>query len=375
MHHGEHCGEVDEGGDRRGLDHIPVGNAQEFRHDEGHGPHDRRGEHTSGRGAGLDGASEGGRVTHALHQRDGEGAGGRHVGDRAARDRGHEGARHHRRLGGTADLPAHQPVGDVLELLAHAGAHDEGAEDDEQNDERSGDADRYRVDALFFHEQVVDDQRPIDRRAVEDAEEVLAIGALQDEERAEQHHDPADRAPRRIHDQKDHDHADGQVHGIGQTPAIYEGENIPADIGLHADGQRDAGDVVGEPAIDRLFPRLAPGRLQEDAQHDHQSDVHRTMQIALRLAEISGVEVEDGKGDANHRDQRGGDDRVGELTLANEKFETTLVRLRRVGPGCSRVFPRRRCAHLRWLRSAGQTATGLRTYPACRACRGIDARS
>ena len=88
-------------------------------------------------------------------------------------------------------------------------------------------------------------QGPVDGRPEEDAEEVLAVSALQDEERAEGDHDPADDPARGVHDQQDHDDADAEVDGIGNPATVYEGERIPADVGLHPDGKRDAQHVVG----------------------------------------------------------------------------------------------------------------------------------
>jgi len=84
---------------------------------------------------------------------------------------------------------------------------------------------------------------------------------LKDEERAQKDHEPADNPARRVHDQKDHGYADAEVHGIGEPPAVYEFKRVPAYVGLHADGQRDAQDVVGQPAVDWIFPGFASGGL------------------------------------------------------------------------------------------------------------------
>ena len=132
--------------------------------------------------------------------------------------------------------------------------------------------------------------------------------------------------------------ADRHVDRIGEAAPVDEGEDVPADIDLHGDGERDAEDVVGQPAVDRLLPRFAPGRPQQDADHDHQRDVHRPVQVALGLAEIGGVEVEDGKGNADHGDHCRGDGGVGDPALADQEGDAAFVGLRRRGGACRHVL-------------------------------------
>ncbi len=79
-----------------------IAGAQELRHHEGGGTHDRRHELAAGGGHGLDRAGEGGPVAGALHQRDGEGTGGHDVGHGAARDSAEQAAGDDRHLGGAA---------------------------------------------------------------------------------------------------------------------------------------------------------------------------------------------------------------------------------------------------------------------------------
>ena len=159
------------------------------------------------------------------------------------------------------------------------------------------------------------------------------------------------------------------IHGIGEAAPVDEGEDVPADIGLHPDGHCNAGDVVAEPGVDRLFPGFAAGGLQQNADHDHQRDVHGPVQIALGLAEIGGVEMEDRKGDADDGDQCGGDRGVGNPALADQEFDAALARLRRRGAACRRFLRGRRYAHTEWPRLAARPEGSIELFQACRSRR------
>ena len=83
---------VEECGDRRRLDDVDVGNADELRHEERRRAHDRRHE-LSARGCRrLDRAREVRVVAEFFHHRDCERAGADDVGNGAARDRSHQSA-------------------------------------------------------------------------------------------------------------------------------------------------------------------------------------------------------------------------------------------------------------------------------------------
>ena len=79
--------------------------------------------------------------------------------------------------------------------------------------------------------------------------------------------------------------------------------------------------------------QIAARRLAQDAQHDHEGDVHRAVQIALGLTEIGGIEMEDGERDADDGDEAGEDGGIRKHPLPNEEFEAAfLLRQRNVCP-------------------------------------------
>ena len=133
VHRHEHREEVEHRRDqRRGRD-VQVGDAEELRHHEGGGAHDRRHDLAAGRRHRLDRAGERRPIADLAHQGDREGAGGHHVGDRAAGDGAEQPAGDAGDLGRPADLVAGQRQREVHEQLAGAGALDQRAEDDEQD--------------------------------------------------------------------------------------------------------------------------------------------------------------------------------------------------------------------------------------------------
>ena len=127
-------------------------------------------------------AGEGGLVAEALHQRDRELAGGDDVGDARAVDRAHQAGRDHRHLRRPALGVADRAQRDVVEQLDHAGALEEGAEQDEQEDVAGGDVGRDAVDALGAEEHLVDDLGEVVAAMVERRRQILAEQAIGEEE-------------------------------------------------------------------------------------------------------------------------------------------------------------------------------------------------
>ena len=133
------AGIVQQGRDHCSLDHFDVGDAYEFRHQEGGGAHDRRHQLASRGGGGFYGTGKGRTVAQFLHHGDGEGTGAGHVGHRGAGYGAHEAGGEHGHFGGTAHGPTGQCVGKVDEELAQAGGIQISSEQDEQEDEGGGD--------------------------------------------------------------------------------------------------------------------------------------------------------------------------------------------------------------------------------------------
>ena len=80
-----------------------------------------------------------------------------HVGDARARDRAHQRRRDHAHLARARPRAAEQPHRHVVEELDHAGALQEGAEQDEQEDVGRRDTGRRAVDALGAERHMLDD--------------------------------------------------------------------------------------------------------------------------------------------------------------------------------------------------------------------------
>ncbi len=171
-------GEVQDGGNDRGLDHFRIGNVDGFGHDERNRAHHRRHDLSAHARRGLDPSGEIRAIAETLHQRNGELARGHHVGDARAGDRAHERRRDDGDLGGAAAGVSDQSEGDVGEELDHPRPLQKAPEQDEQEHETGRHIDRDAVDAFGAEGHVIDDLLEGVATVIERSRKVLSKEAV-----------------------------------------------------------------------------------------------------------------------------------------------------------------------------------------------------
>jgi hypothetical protein len=117
---------------------------------------------------------KGAAVAELDHQRNRELADGDDVGDAGAGDGAHHARGEHRDFGRTAAGAAEQAERDVSEELDHAGAFEERAEQDEQEDVGRRHVDRHAVKSLGAEREMADDLIEIIAAVIERRGQILA---------------------------------------------------------------------------------------------------------------------------------------------------------------------------------------------------------
>ena len=271
----KNTGEVQDGG-QDGLDgHLGVGQLHVLRHQEGGSAHDGGHDLTAGGGGRLYRAGELGLIAGLLHHGDGERAGGHGVAHGRAGHHAAQGGGDDGHLGRAAAGPAGQPVGEADEEVGDAGALQERAENDEQNDVGVAHADRRADDAGGGVEQLVDDglEGVIQRGGIHRA----GVAQLVDERvhdqctrHAQDRH--AHAAAAQLHQDQDADNADDHMDRLdtgGQADQRHGVQREVEEAGRahHHQHQIVPGQVVHPDVV------LAGGVGQEtdddDAAHEH----------------------------------------------------------------------------------------------------------
>ena len=270
MHLEDDAQVVDQGGQDGGLDDDRVLHPQGLSHDEGGGAHDGGQQLSAHRGGGLHGPGKLLGVARLLHQGDGKGAGGDHIGHGGAVDGPQEAGGQHRHLGGAALGVAGQGVGDVVEELAHAALVHHLTEDDKQHDKGGRHLDRAAVDTGDVTGQVLDHPGPGVAPVLENAGEVPAVHAIDQEDGRQNGEGRAADPPGALHHQQNEQgaHDDIQAGGpeAGGGPVHVAVEHVAG----HRGGQDNADPVIPG----HLFAAgLLVGRVVEEAQNQHQTHV------------------------------------------------------------------------------------------------------
>ncbi len=242
---------VDEG-ERKSAQHdVPVGHAEEFRHQEGADPHHRRHDQPAHRGRGLDRGGKGAGDAVAHHQRNRDGADHGGVGRAAAADHSDRARSHHRGLRDQLPRPAGDQPHDVdhralrVEAVGDAGQQQEGGDQGERE----------------LAVEAVDAGRELDRARGHDAVEGRA-GMPEEVDRAEISPERVDDEddvgpeqdrmgePRQLHHQQEHQQPDDEILlrvgalRIDRDPLELE---IEIDEGIDADADIDRDQrVVGD---------------------------------------------------------------------------------------------------------------------------------
>ena len=238
----EDAGEVEHRREDGLHGHGGVGDLHVLRQQEGGGAHDGGHDLPAGGGGGLHGPGELRLVAGLLHHGDGDRARGNGVAHGGAGDHAAEGGGDDGHLGRAAGGPAGQLIGERDEEVGNAGALQEGAEDDEEDDVLIAGADGGSDGAGGGVEQGVG-------HPAQHLEEGLPRGG-------EEVHEGVD-------EERAHDEEDGQAHAAAAE--LHEAED--AD-----NGDDDLGETDVHGHLDDLHG--VGGIVEEAARaHDHEKDI------------------------------------------------------------------------------------------------------
>ncbi len=269
--------------------------AERLRHDEGDRAHHRRHDLPAHRGRGLDAGGEGAAVAEPDHQGNRELADGDDIGDARAGDRAHHARGEHRDLGRSATGAAEQAERDVGEQLDHAGALQERAEQDEQEDVGRRDVDRHAVEAFGAERQMRDDLVEIIAAMVERRRQVLAEEPVDETRAAHQRQRRAHETPCAFENQHREQRADHEIK--------------PGRIAVARDQVRvkdpliEAAEETG--SADRPAERAAEIALcgevgdQAEGEQNEEPDMDAAHHLARQVVEGGDIELEGGKSDAD----------------------------------------------------------------------------
>ncbi|MGY4256559.1 hypothetical protein ACVI1L_003627 [Bradyrhizobium sp. USDA 4516] len=288
MHHPERRGEIEDRRDHRGLDDLRIGHAERLGHDEGDRSHDGRHDLAAHRSGGLDAGGEGAAIAELDHQGDRELADGNDVGDARTRDRAHHARSEHRDLGGAAAGAAEQAERDVGEQLDHAGAFQERAEQDEQEDVGCRDVDRHAVEALGAEREMGDDLVEVIAAVIERRRQILAEEPVQQTGAAHQRQRRPHQPPRALEDQDREQRADREVH-VGRIAIAGDQVGIEDPLVEPAEEPGGADDPTHRAA------EIGPGGEiadQAEGQEDQEADMDAAHHLARQVVESRDIELE-----------------------------------------------------------------------------------
>ena len=295
MHHPEGGREIEDGGDRRRLDDFRVLDAERLRHDEGDRAHHRRHDLPAHRGRRLDTGGKGAAIAEPDHQRNRELADGDDVGDAGAGDRAHHARGEHRDLRRSAAGAAEQAERDVGEELDHAGALQERAEQDEQEDVGRRDVDRHAVKAFGAERQMRDDLVEIIAAMVERRRQILPEEPVDETRAAHQRQRRTHQAPRALEDQHREQRADREIEP--RRIAVARDQVGIEDPLIEAAEEAGAADHPAERAAD-IALRGEVGD-QAEGEENEEADMDAAHHLARQIVEGGDIELEGGEGDAD----------------------------------------------------------------------------
>ncbi|MFK4678661.1 hypothetical protein ABIF39_000418 [Bradyrhizobium diazoefficiens] len=295
MHHPERGCEIEDRGDRRCLHDLGILDAERLRHDEGDRAHHRRHDLPAHRRRGLDTGCKGAAIAELDHQGNRELADGDDVGDARARDRAHHARGEHRDLGRSAAGAAEQAERDVGEELDHAGALEERAEQDEQEDVGRRHVDRHAVKAFGAERQMRDDLVEIIAAMVERRWQILAEEPVEQARAAHQRQRRAHQAPRALEDQHRKQRADGEIEP-GRIAVARDQIGVENPL-VEAAEEAGAADHPAERAAD-IAP-CSEVRDQAEGEENEKADMDAAHHLARQIVEGGDIELEGRKGDAD----------------------------------------------------------------------------
>jgi hypothetical protein len=184
---------------------------------------------------------------------------------------------------------ADQREGDADQVLAGARPLQHGAEEDEREDERGGDAEGDPEEPLRRQVELADDAP----HAVAAVGEQLGHPWPHEGVGEEGHRDAgqpqADRAPRALQDEEDEQGAHRDVRSRGRAHPVDQRREVDGDVERRV-GAEDGQDQVvpGHPAVAGALD----GRVEHEAQHDRERQVHGALDHAGERAHRRRPELE-----------------------------------------------------------------------------------
>jgi hypothetical protein len=295
MHHPERGGEIEDRGDHRGLDDDGIFDAQRLRHDEGDRAHHRRHDLSAHRRRGLDAGGKGAAVAELDHQGNRELADGHDIGDAGARDRSHHARGEHRDLGRTAAAAAEQAKRHVGEQLDHAGAFEERAEQDEQDDVGRRHVDRHAIKPFGAVGQMRDDLIEVIAAMIEWRGQILTEEPVQQAGTAHQRQRQAHQPPLALENQ----HREQRTyHQIGPRRIAIARDQVGIEDPLIKSAQEsDAAEQPAEGAAGIAFGSEVAD--QAERQQQQKADMNAAHHLARQIVEGGDVKLEYGQGDAD----------------------------------------------------------------------------
>ena len=295
MHHPERGGEIEHRGNRGRLHDLRILDAERLRHDEGDRAHHRRHDLPAHRGRRLDAGRKRAAIAEPDHQRNRELADGDDVGDAGAGDRAHHARGEHRDLGRATAGAAEQAERDVGEELDHAGALQERAEQDEQEDVGRRDVDRHAVKAFGAERQMRDDLVEIIAAMVERRRQILAEEPVDETGAAHQRQRRTHQPPRALEDQDREQRADREIEP-GRIAVTRDQIRIEDPLIEPAQEARAADQPAERAAEIALGGEVGD---QAEGEENEEADMDAAHHLARQIVEGGDIKLEGREGDAD----------------------------------------------------------------------------
>ena len=174
------------------------------------------------------------------------------------------------------------------------------------------------------HPDVVDDGEKVAGRTVEDAEEIIGKGGLDQKETRDEDHGPAHGPAGGLQENQDVD---------GPQPDVQLGQVAPAeDIGVHVHqlvdldehGQKDQNQVHGEPGVDLLGKGFAPQGPDQEAQDQDKGQVGGAEGVGLQRTGIGHEKMVQRQGDGRQADAQLHRVAPGSVLFADQPLQDAL---------------------------------------------------
>ena len=294
----ENAGEVQNSGEDGLHSYLRIGQIHVFRHQEGSGAHDGRHDLSAGGGGRFHRAGKLGLVAGLLHHGDGHGAGGHGVAHGGAGHHAAQGGGNDGHLGGTAAGPAGHAVCKVNEEAGDAGALQERAENDEQNDVSEAHIDGRANDAGGGVEQLIHHvlQGVIEAGVVAE----LIIESVDQQSAYHAQNGDAHAAAAQLHQHQNADDADDHMDGLNAGGQLDKRQCIEGKVEEAACAHYHQHDVVPGQGVDLHMAFL--GRVGQKAQDNDAAHKQGQAHLGQGGGKQGHIQAVQGENRHDHRD-------------------------------------------------------------------------